>query len=293
MKDYNLYINGQFIKTQAKQAVINPCNEEVITQVGVASSKDVDLAIVSARAAFDNGPWPKLSLAERKDLLLKIHQGILDNAGHVIVDASTGLPTKSDTISVLGNATAKHKLGLDGTIKYKQFSLSFVFEYRGGYQIFNSIGSEMDWSGTGWRTAIYDRQRFVFPNSVIADPANPGKYVKNTNVEIANGNGNNGFWTDGINRDVTSNYVTSADFWKLRELSLSYNVPASYLAKTKFIKGCTVSVQGRNLFVWLAKDNYYTDPEYSSAGNTSNGIGLTGYQTPPSRYYGATVSFKF
>ncbi|MEY4278702.1 MAG: hypothetical protein RL377_706, partial [Bacteroidota bacterium] len=216
-----------------------------------------------------------------------------DGAGHVIVDANTGLPTKSDTISVLGNATAKHKLGLDGTIKYKQFSLSFVFEYRGGYQIFNSIGSEMDWSGTGWRTAIYDRQRFVFPNSVIADPNNPGKYLPNTNIAIANGNGNNGFWTDGINRDVTSNYVTSADFWKLRELSLSYNVPASYLAKTKFIKGCTISVQGRNLFVWMAKDNYYTDPEYSSAGNSSNGIGLTGYQTPPSRYYGATVSFKF
>jgi TonB-linked SusC/RagA family outer membrane protein len=216
-----------------------------------------------------------------------------DPAGRVIVDGSTGLPTKSDTISVLGSAAAKHRLGLDGTIKFKQFSFSFVFEYRGGFQIFNSIGSEMDWSGTGWRTGIYDRMRFVFPNSVIADPANPGKYIPNTNIAIPNGNGNNGFWTDGINRDVTSNYVTSADFWKLRELSLSYNVPASYLAKTKFIKGCTVSVQGRNLLVFMAKDNYYTDPEYSSAGNSSNGIGLTGYQTPPSRYFGATVSFKF
>jgi hypothetical protein len=45
--------------------------------------------------------------------------------------------------------------------------------------------------------------------------------------------------------------------------------------------------------VWMAKDNYYTDPEYSSAGSTSNGIGLTGYEVPQSRYYGATVSFKF
>ena len=216
-----------------------------------------------------------------------------DGAGHVIVDAVTGLPTKSDTISVLGNAVAKHKLSLDGSIRYKSFTLSFLFEYRGGYQIYNSIGPGMDWSGTGWRTALYDRKRFVFPNSVIADPANPGKYVNNTNIEIANGNGNNGFWTDGINRDVTSNYVTSADFWKLRELSIAYNVPAKFLAKSKFIKGCTISAQGRNLMVWMAKDNYYTDPEYSSAGSTSNGIGLTGYEVPPSRYYGATVSFKF
>ena len=155
------------------------------------------------------------------------------------------------------------------------------------------MGGSTDWSGTGWRTAIYDRKRFVFPNSVIADPANPGSYIKNTNIEVANGNGNNGFWSDGINRGVASNYVTSADFWKLRELTLAYDVPSKYLAKTKFIKGLTVSVQGRNLFVWTPKDNYYTDPEYSSAGSSSNGVGLSGLETPPSRYYGATVSFKF
>lgn len=216
-----------------------------------------------------------------------------DGAGHVIVDATNGLPTKSDTISILGNAVAKHKLSFDGSVKYKNFRLSFLFEYRGGYQIFNNLGPDMDWSGTGYRTAIYDRQRFVYPNSVIADPAHAGQYIKNTNITVQNGNGNNGFWTDGINRDVTSNYVTSADFWKLRELSLAYDVPASLLAKTKFIKGLTISVQGRNLAVWMAKDNYYTDPEYSDSGNDSNGIGLTGYQTPPSKYFGATVSFKF
>ena len=216
-----------------------------------------------------------------------------DNVGHVIVDAVTGLPTKSDTISALGSAVAKHKLSFDGSIKYKNFRLSFLFEYRGGYQIFNSIGPGMDWSGTGYRTAIYDRQRFVFPNSVIADPANAGKYTPNTNISVANGNGNNGFWTDGINRDVTSNYVTSASFWKLREVSLAYDVPAAVLAKTKFIKGLTISVQGRNLAVWMAKDNYYTDPEYSDSGNDSNGVGLTGYQVPPSKYFGATLSFKF
>jgi len=214
-----------------------------------------------------------------------------DPQGHVIVDQSTGLPTKSDTISILGNATPKHKLGLDGSIKFKNFSFSVLFEYRGGYQIYNAMGTELDWSGTGYRTAIYNRQRFVFPNSVYWDGS---KYVPNTSIEIKNGNGNNGFWTDGINRDVSSNYVTSADFWKLREISLAYDVPYSVLGRTKVIKGLRLSVQARNLLVWMAKDNYYTDPEYSDAGNDSNGIGLTGIgQTPPSRYYGATISVKF
>lgn len=214
--------------------------------------------------------------------------------GKVIVDGNTGLPTKSDTISILGSATPKRRISLDAQVRYKHFTFSVLFEHRGGYQVYNAMGPELDWAGTGYRTAMFNRERFVFPNSVIADPGAPGKYVPNTNVTVKNGNGNNGFWTDGINRDVTSNYVTSGDFWKLREISLSYEVPTEFLKKTRFIKGLTVSVQGRNLFLWMAKDNYYTDPEYSDAGNDSNAIGLTGLgQTPPSRYYGATLSAKF
>jgi len=217
-----------------------------------------------------------------------------DPQGHVIVDGVTGLPTKSDTISILGNAQPKNRLGLDGTIRFKNFRFSFLFEYRGGYQVFNGIGTELDWSGTGYRTAVYNRQRFVFPNSVIADPNNPGKYTPNTSVSIKNGNGNNGFWTDGINRDVTSNYVTSGKFWKLREVTLAYDFPSSLLQKTKYIKGVTISAQGRNLLMWLSKDNYYTDPEFSAGGADSNGIGLNSIdQAPPSRYYGGTITVKF
>ena len=217
-----------------------------------------------------------------------------DPQGHVIVDGITGLPTKSDTISILGSAVAKNRVGFDGSVRYKNFRFSFLFEYRGGYKVFNGIGTELDWSGTGYRTGVYNRQRFVFPNSVIADPNNAGKYIPNTDITIKNGNGNNGFWTDGINRDVTSNYISSGNFLKLREISLSYVVPGSVLNKTKFIKGITISAQGRNLLMWLAKDNYYTDPEYSAAGNDNNGIGLNSInQSPPSRYYGGTITLKF
>lgn len=220
---------------------------------------------------------------------------IRDPQGHVIVDATTGNPTKDQNIKVLGNAMPKHRLGLDASVNYKNFKFSILFEYRGGYKIYNGIGSELDWSGTGARTVAYDRQRFVFPNSVIADPAHPGSYIKNTSVLVQDGNGNAGFWTDdNLNRGVTSNYVTSGAFWKLREASISYTLPASLLANMNFIKSVTVSVQGRNLFLWLAKDNLYTDPEYSDAGSTSNGIGLNGTgQTPPSRYFGGTLSVNF
>jgi TonB-linked SusC/RagA family outer membrane protein len=212
--------------------------------------------------------------------------------GHVIVDAVTGLPEVNQTLQVLGSAAVKNQLGLDANVRYGSLSLYVLFEYRGGNKIYNAGGPTYDWSGTSIRTVAFHRQRFIFPNSVI--DAGGGKYVTNTNVLIQNGNGNDGFWTDQTeNMGVTSNYVTSGAFWKLRQLSLSYTFPGKMLGNNKVIKNLTVSAQGRNLFLWLPKTNIYTDPEYSDAGQASNGIGLTNLQAPPSRYFGGTISFTF
>jgi len=215
-----------------------------------------------------------------------------DPQGRVIVDPITGVPSATSANVILGQATPKHRIGMDLMAKYKNVRFSILFEYRTGYKIFNGIGGNTDWSGTGYRTAVYDRSAFIFPNSVTDN--GDGTYTPNTSVAIANGNGNNGFWSDGINRNTTSNYVTSGTFLKLREAALSYDLPTSIVAKTgKFLKGVTVSLQGRNLFLWMAKDNYYTDPEYSSAGASGNGSGLNDIgQTPPARYFGGTLSLK-
>jgi len=212
-----------------------------------------------------------------------------DPDGHVIVDRTSGLPTSTTSNVILGNATPRDRVGADAMVQYRNLRFSILFEYRGGYRVFNGIGPEMDWSGTGYRTAQYGRQSFVFPNSVYVDES--GAYIENNSISIANGNGNNGFWSDGINRNTTSNYVTSGNFIKLREIALTYDLPAKWLGKT--FKGASIGVQGRNLLLWMAKDNYYTDPEYSSGGATGNGTGLNDIgQTPPTRYYGGTLSFR-
>lgn len=46
-------------------AVISPHTEEVIAHAAAGSAQDVDAAVRAARAAFDDGPWPHLSHAER------------------------------------------------------------------------------------------------------------------------------------------------------------------------------------------------------------------------------------
>ncbi|MEP6682955.1 MAG: SusC/RagA family TonB-linked outer membrane protein [Parafilimonas sp.] len=219
---------------------------------------------------------------------------VRDDQGHVIVDAASGEPSKDPNLKILGNSVARLRFGPNFDISYKGFDLTGLFEYRGNYDMYFGSGADVDWAGTGVRTTIYNRGRFVFPNSVYEDPSHPGTYVKNTNITLVDGNGNAGYWTSDDNRAITSNYVSSGAFWKLRELSLSYQLPQSLFRKANFIKSVDISLQGRNLFIWLPKTNYYTDPEYSEVSSSSNGVGITGLSSaPPSRYYGATISVTF
>ncbi len=45
--------------------VVSPHTEEVIAHAAAGSAQDVDAAVRAARAAFDEGPWPRMSHAER------------------------------------------------------------------------------------------------------------------------------------------------------------------------------------------------------------------------------------
>lgn len=82
-----------------KQKVINPATGEILTEVPLAGKKDIEKAIAQARQAFDQGTWPKTSLSERKDYLLKITQGVLDNAQVLaqLETENTGKPLKEST----------------------------------------------------------------------------------------------------------------------------------------------------------------------------------------------------
>lgn len=215
-----------------------------------------------------------------------------DSEGRVIVDANTGNPLVNTTAQVLGSTQPKHRLGLDFSVRYKDFTLSGLFEYRGGYVIYSSEGSTLDFTGASARSAYYNRERFVFPNSSYYDTAS-GTYVENNSVTVSDGG--TGFWTSSsFNTNVTSNYVYSGNYWKLREASLAYKIPQSVLKRLKFVKAATVSVQGRNLLLFATKSNEYTDPDYSANGSDSNAIGTTSLsQTPPTRYFGGTVSLTF
>ncbi len=71
---HSFFIGGKWVKpaTDNKLSVISPVTEEVIATYAEASPQDVDRAVAAARDAFDTGPWPRLSQAERGKHLMKV-----------------------------------------------------------------------------------------------------------------------------------------------------------------------------------------------------------------------------
>src|ERR1700694_5257692 len=81
VRAYQNYINGQWVKSASGETfpVYDPSTEEVIAQVASGTAADIDRAVKAARAAFDFGPWPQTSAAERGRLLYKLAEKIRGN----------------------------------------------------------------------------------------------------------------------------------------------------------------------------------------------------------------------
>src|SRR2546428_9201094 len=85
VRAYQNYINGQWVKSAVgvTSPVYGPWTGEWIGQVASGTAADVDRAVEAARAAFDSGPWPQTSAAERGRLLYKLAEKIRQNAAHL------------------------------------------------------------------------------------------------------------------------------------------------------------------------------------------------------------------
>lgn len=66
-----LYIDNEWVDPIAEKrwTHVHPATNEDVTTIGQGDSADVDRAVRAARAAFDDGPWPRMKARERKRLL--------------------------------------------------------------------------------------------------------------------------------------------------------------------------------------------------------------------------------
>lgn len=242
-----------------------------------------------------------------------------DAEGRIVVD-DNGLPKISSENKVLGHFQPDWQGGITNTLRYKDFTLSFQIDASFGGKIFSNTNKTGIYTGVLASTLPgRDAEHgglwyYVDGNNVKQQIATPNYTMNSEGLYYANVNGQetrvyqDGIIVDGVtasgekNTKVVSaeNYyhrlysiaeanVFSASYVKLRELSLSYDLPKS-LARKLYLQGATITLTGRNLWT-IHKDAPNIDPE--AAITSGNAQGVEAYSLPTTRQVGVSLAVKF
>ena len=216
-------------------------------------------------------------------------------------------------VGTIGNIQADWRGGINNSFRYKNFSMSALIDAQMGGNFFsldtwygyatgvydfqagtNEYGNPIrsyneDGGGMTWADVQASNPQIETPvlwDGVTVDAdGNPSGFTENNLPMYMNGYGN----TLGYALAPNELHVYDASFVKLRELSVTYQVPTSKLGDLP-IAGVDVSLVGRNLAI-LYKNTPYSDPEAGlSAGN------VQGYQSgayPSLREVGLNLRVKF
>ncbi|HWZ03227.1 MAG TPA: TonB-dependent receptor [Mucilaginibacter sp.] len=147
---------------------------------------------------------------------------------------------------LLGNATPKFTYGFINDITYKSFTLSFMFQGQQGGQVFSQTLAYL-WGGLG------DMKNATTIEAVPENLWTPTHQTDNPAWSNTSHNFNN-----------SSRYVYDASYAKLKNVLISYRVPAAWLKRVS-VNNLEVYVSGQNLLTITHYKGY--DPEIDNAGN--------------------------
>ncbi len=220
-----------------------------------------------------------------------------DAQGNLLLGTTTGLPFKAALLGVVGDPNPDFMLGLTNTISYRGFTLGFLFDLRKGGDILALSTGYLRGFGISEETAVDRNRTYIIPG-FLADPDDPtqallddnGNPVPN-NIPVSPQN----FWSAAVSGINTNQYRFSAEaliydatVYRLRELSLTYELPESLLANLPF-GSASVTFLGRNLW-FLAPNLPHIDPEVSTYG-AGNAQGVEQYAPPTTKNYGFNIKF--
>lgn len=118
------FIGGEWVKPSSDSVfnVIAPATEELYLSVAEAQEADMNCAVAAAREAFDHGPWPRMSHAERATFLRGIARGLDERAGDVA-------QTWPNEMGILHSTAQFFAAGMGGIYDYYAgLADTFVFE---------------------------------------------------------------------------------------------------------------------------------------------------------------------
>lgn len=236
-------------------------------------------------------------------MIYEINRDYYDETGKTIKTGNI-IPATDDNVKnnkiIHENQTALPTFfgGLNSTMTYKNFELSFVFSYQGG----NYVYWNTEWAnisiGNGSKVLRQDiiDNTWTAPNCGAKYPIlmwNNKSNIDNDGVAQFNPDGtpNNSYSYSTQNTDA---HLYKGDFLRLRTLQLAYNIPASVLSKIK-LKGLRVYVSGNNLFTITGYKGWDVEAANVTESSVSRnlGQGVYGNTLPTTRVWniGASITF--
>lgn len=217
-----------------------------------------------------------------------------DEEGNILVNPQTAKPISASTSGVVGNPNPDFMAGISNTLSFKKFNMGFLFDWKQGGAIYSSnIGEAM---ARGVSKDTEDRYRLLIAPGVLGNvntlqpilDENGNKIPNNTAITVIDYYFSGGYGPGG----VAEGSVFDATVFRLREVSLGYQVPAGILNKTPF-GAISISISGRNL--WYKAPNFPKymnyDPEVSTGA--ANNAGADSYGVPTTRRYGVNLRISF
>lgn len=182
--------------------------------------------------------------------------------------------------------------GLTNSFSYKGFDLSILVTGTFGQDIYNQIAKVNSKTSTIYtsRNLLVDALNYARVVMKAGQPVieNAGTTVPRfTNSQVANDNNYN---------TTSSMWVEDGSFVRVKNISLSYNVPASLIGKQKIVKGVRATIGAQNIFTFTDYKGF--DPEVgsyvganSNTGNQAIGLDYGRYPLTPVYTFSLNVNF--
>lgn len=222
---------------------------------------------------------------------LYVAKYLRDDQGNRIINTD-GLPIADGGTSnyqLIGNFNPDWTGGIANTFSYKGFSFYSLIDVRKGGE-FYSVGTRyMVIYGTTTETLEGRKEWYAGTGGYVADGVK-GELVDG--VWVSTGEKNDiavnpqTYWSTAGVGNIGEEFIQDGTFVKMRELSLSYDIPKRLLSGTP-IANVAISMIGRNLFFIYRASKHY-DPE-SSYNSGNYGAGVENHAQPTTKSLGFSI----
>lgn len=207
--------------------------------------------------------------------------------------------TDAGPLQVIGDPNPKWLGSVISSLSYKKFTFAFQIDIRHGGDMWNGTRGALEQKGTSQRTA--NRGQSVTFKGLLGHLDANGNlvhYGPDGVTEIAgpgDANTNSSVYTQYYWQNIQSSFgaptqevdVENAGFTRVRQVSLSYELPNDLFGKNTFSR-ISFTVFANNVLLWTKYDG--VDPE-TSLGGPANAQGLDYFNNPGTKTYGVRLNF--